>query len=81
MFSRRKEFWMTELDSALISTYVEFDTPADQLALHAELAEPFVEAVRLKTQTPIVREHALARLLALRKMGRLPRLRRRRRGR
>jgi len=68
-----------ELDAAIVSAYVEIDTPADRLVLHREFGDRFVELVGRKTERPIMREQALERLITLRKLGRLPRLRRNRR--
>lgn len=65
-----------KFDEALIQAYVEIDTPADQLTIHDDLAARFVDAVQRFTQEPIDRAKALHRLISLRKMGRLPRLRR-----
>ena len=65
-------------DDILIETYVEVDTPTDQLALHAHLRKRFVDALGVRTQEPVQAEQAVARLIYLRRTGHLPRLRRKR---
>jgi hypothetical protein len=66
-------------DDVLIATYVEVNVPADRLVLHSEEGDRYVEAVSQKTTEPIERGVTLQRVITLRKMGRLPRLRRSRR--
>lgn len=69
---------MMMMDDALAAAYVEVDEPADRLILHEALAARFIDVVQQFMSKPINREQALQRLITLRKMGRLPRLRRRR---
>ena len=65
------------LDSVLLDTYVEFDTPADQFVGDAELTDRFVDSVHDRLgDSRVPARDLMRRLINLRKMGRLPRLRR-----
>jgi hypothetical protein len=65
-------------DSVLIKTYGEVMVPADQLLTDTVEGDRYLNAIRQKTTEPIDRRRVLGRVLTLRKMGRLPRLRRKR---
>ena len=67
---------MKDIDVALQSLYIEFDTPADQLLASVELANAFLDSLTKRLGTSLDREVVLRRLLTLRKKGRLARLRR-----
>lgn len=63
-------------DADLISKYGEVRVPADRLLLDPAAGDRFIEAVAAKANGPIDRQRTLARVLTLRKQGRLPRLER-----
>ncbi len=65
-------------DDLLIEVYLEVDIPADQLILDASAGERFLSTLAKRTTDPIEAQRTLARVVTLRKLGRLPRLRRRR---
>lgn len=65
-------------DDVLVAAYGEVMVPADQLLADPAAGDRFVEALSRKTTEPIDRQRVLWRVLTLRKMGRLPRLRRKR---
>ena len=65
------------LDDILVKTYETFDIPVDQFIGDAGLIEAFVTAVRRQAGDRGSDSQAIMRrLIALRKKGRLPRLRR-----
>ena len=57
--------------------YEQFDTPVDRLLVDPKLREEFAKVVRDRTgHNDIATDQVMRRLLALRKAGGLPRLRR-----
>jgi hypothetical protein len=67
----------SNLDTALRSTYQEFDVPADQFIANQELVGEFVSAVESRLgNVQLDSCEVMRRLINLRKKGLLPRLRR-----
>lgn len=65
------------IDSVLIQTYEAFDVPVDQFFGDQALTRHFVERVRERVgECDLNTVELMARLLNLRKRGKLPRLRR-----
>lgn len=65
------------LEEILSIAYKQFDTPADQLATDHQQREAFADAVRVGLgQDDLDTDVVIRRLLAMRKTGGLPRLRR-----
>ncbi len=65
------------IDSVLVEAYQTFDVPLDQFFGDQALAEAFAGRIRERLPTcQLATGELMARLLKLRKRGRLPRLRR-----
>ena len=68
-----------DTNERLCTLYQQFDTPADQIVTSAELSEAFADQVRARAgEASLPTQAVMERLLALRKAGRLPRIRRER---
>ena len=66
-----------DTNQRLCTLYEQFDTPADQIVTSAELREAFADRVRARAaEASLPTQEVMKRLLALRKAGRLPRIRR-----
>lgn len=69
--SLRKRF-----DEAIVAEYVIVDTPSDQIVQDTELASSFAQRVNARLDLKFDQKQIAHRLVTLRKMCKLPRLRR-----